>query len=193
MECLSTRFTAALFNMSYFGKFYITGKDAQKAVDWIFTNDISGDGGKTIYTCMLNKNAGIEADLTVSLLDDDTPDVQAVLNPAPKVMVRDNRRCLVAVSKQEISSCQSRGFYIAAAGGAAYHNLAHIQQSLQDAGFNDVQLKDCSRQMGMLSIQGPRSRQILQSLTDTDLRNQAFPFSTHKIINVAGHQVKEHG
>ena len=26
--------------MSYFGKYFISGKDAQKAVDWIFTNDL---------------------------------------------------------------------------------------------------------------------------------------------------------
>ncbi len=38
VECLSTRTAAALFNMSYFGKFYLTGPDARKAVDWVFTN-----------------------------------------------------------------------------------------------------------------------------------------------------------
>ena len=55
--------------MSYFGKYYLTGPDAQKAADWIFTARMDGEQGKTIYTCMLNKQAGIEADLTVSLIE----------------------------------------------------------------------------------------------------------------------------
>ena len=55
--------------MSYFGKFFLRGPDADKAVEWIFTNSIANcPVGKTVYTCMLNKNAGIEADLTVSVL-----------------------------------------------------------------------------------------------------------------------------
>ena len=69
-ECVATRNDAALFNMSYFGKFFLSGKDASKAVDWIFTNQISQHNvGKTVYTCMLNSKAGIEADLTVSVID----------------------------------------------------------------------------------------------------------------------------
>ena len=39
-ECLSCRENAAIFNMSYFGKFYLVGPDAQKAVNWICTNDV---------------------------------------------------------------------------------------------------------------------------------------------------------
>ncbi len=37
-ECLSARLGAALFNMSYFGKFYLGGRRAQEAADWIFSN-----------------------------------------------------------------------------------------------------------------------------------------------------------
>jgi len=82
-----------------------------------------------------------------------------------------------------------RGFYIAAAGGAAYQNLAHIQTALQDGGF-DVSLTDQSRDMGMLSLQGPASREILAELTDAKLDNASFPFSTHQLIKVAGHTVR---
>jgi glycine cleavage system aminomethyltransferase T len=70
-ECLSTRNAAGLFNMSYFGKFYVSGSDAQQAVDWIFSNKLDVAHGKTVYTCMLNKRAGVEADLTVSVIDAD--------------------------------------------------------------------------------------------------------------------------
>lgn len=34
------------------------------------------------------------------------------------------------------------------------------------------------------------SRELLECLTSADLSNEAFPFSTHKVINVAGHDVR---
>jgi len=163
-ECLATRTTAGLFNMSYFGKFYLTGPDAQAAADWVFTAPMDGMEGKTIYTCMLNKSAGIEADLTVSVIDSGEG---TSADPA----------------------FSGRGFYIAAAGGAAYQNFAHIQQSIQDAGFN-VKLEDRTREMGMLSLQGPTARAILEKVTSSSLDNSSFPFSTNKMVEVAGHKVR---
>ncbi|XP_023344278.1 sarcosine dehydrogenase, mitochondrial isoform X2 [Eurytemora carolleeae] len=163
-ECLATRTTAGVFNMSYFGKFYLTGPDAQAAANWIFTGNMDCPPGRTVYTCMLNKMAGIEADLTVSVLESGEGG-----SVDPKFT--------------------GTGFYIAAAGGAAYQNLSHIQKTVQDAGF-DVNITDKSREMGMLSIQGPRSRDILSRLTSEPLDNLSFPFSTHKMITVAGHRVR---
>jgi len=56
--------------MSYFGKLFLSGKKAAEAAEWIFTNRIKSlDDGRTVYTCMLNKNGGIEADLTVSRVE----------------------------------------------------------------------------------------------------------------------------
>jgi len=42
----------------------------------------------------------------------------------------------------------------------------------------------------MLSIQGRNSRALLQEITGEDLSNEAFPFSTHKIVEIAGHKVR---
>lgn len=36
--------------MSYFAKFYLTGPDAQKAVDWIFTNNMAKPPGTKMYS-----------------------------------------------------------------------------------------------------------------------------------------------
>ena len=41
---------------------------------------------------------------------------------------------------------------MAAAGGAAYHNYAHILAAIQDKKLN-CQLEDVSRQFGMISLQ----------------------------------------
>ncbi|KAM4634695.1 sarcosine dehydrogenase, mitochondrial [Polymixia lowei] len=164
-ECLSCRNAVAVFDMSYFGKFYLTGPDAKKAADWLFTADVNKKPGSTVYTCMLNKNGGAEADLTVSRLEPGT----ANLPLAP----------------------QSNGdvYYLAIGGGVAEHNWNHIKTVLQDQGFH-CQLTDHSEDMGMISIQGPKSREVLQEVLDADLSNEAFPFSTHKVVSAAGHQVR---
>ena len=41
----------------------------------------------------------------------------------------------------------------------------------------------------MLSLQGPKSREILGNICDADLSNEAFPFSSHRLTNIAGHEV----
>ncbi|CAG04873.1 unnamed protein product, partial [Tetraodon nigroviridis] len=143
----------AVFDMSYFGKFYLTGPDAKKAADWLFTADV-------------NKKPG-------------------------------------------------DAYYLAIGGGVAEHNWNHIQTVLQDQGLR-CQLADHSEDMGMISIQGPKrqrplvdrlwfrevyfhlppaqrsllGREVLQEVLDADLSNDAFPFSTHKVVSAAGHQVR---
>ncbi|KAG1680638.1 Sarcosine dehydrogenase, mitochondrial [Nymphon striatum] len=163
-EVLCCRERVAVFNMSYFGKFYLTGPDAKKAADWIYTNHVTKPAGATTYTCMCNKRGGVEADLTVS-----------------------------AINPGEGSACDPQfegyGYYIAAGGGAAQQNWSHILTVIQDNKF-DVSLTDYSEEMGMLSIQGPKSRDVLNKISDADLSNENFKFSTNQIINVAGHKVR---
>uniref|UniRef100_A0A665WW32 Sarcosine dehydrogenase n=1 Tax=Echeneis naucrates TaxID=173247 RepID=A0A665WW32_ECHNA len=163
-ECLSCRHGVAVFDMSYFGKFYLTGPDAKKAADWLFTADVNKKPGSTVYTCMLNKRGGVEADLTVSRLEPGA----ANLPLAPE-------------SNGDV-------YYLAIGGAVAEHNWNHIRTVFQDQGFR-CQLTDHSENMGMISIQGPKSREVLQEVLDRDLSNEAFPFSTHKVVNAAGHQV----
>jgi hypothetical protein len=81
---------------------------------------MDGDPGKTVYTCMLNRGAGIEADLTVSILE--AGGSGGPLQPA----------------------FQGRGFYVAAAGGAAYQNWAHIQQTVQVGDYSLYSVVDTS-------------------------------------------------
>ncbi|XP_064457515.1 sarcosine dehydrogenase, mitochondrial-like [Ornithodoros turicata] len=163
-ECLACRKNVALFNMSYFGKFYLTGPDAQKAADFIFTSNMQKPVGSTIYTCMLNGQGMVEADLTVSIV---APGQGTSCDPA----------------------FTGRGFYVAAAGFCAHHCLSHMRSVIQDHKWN-VAVEDHSTNMGMLSIQGPNSRNLLQSLTDEDLSDGSFPFSTNKVINIAGYKVR---
>ncbi|XP_006108791.2 sarcosine dehydrogenase, mitochondrial-like, partial [Myotis lucifugus] len=163
-ECLACRGAAAVFDMSYFGKFYLVGADARKAADWLFSADVSRPPGSTVYTCMLNARGGTESDLTVSRLA-----------PGPE-------------ASPLAPTFEGDAFYLAVGGAVAQHNWSHITSVLQDQRFR-CQLIDSSEDLGMISIQGPASRAILQEVLDADLSNEAFPFSTHKLVRAAGHLV----
>src|SRR5690606_29592822 len=58
-------------DQSSFAKYELSGKDAQKALDWICANDVSKPAGRLTYTQLLNSRGGIESDLTVARLADE--------------------------------------------------------------------------------------------------------------------------
>jgi sarcosine dehydrogenase len=66
------REAVGIFDQSSFAKYEMTGRDAQKALDWICANDVSKPAGRLTYTQLLNSRGGIEADLTVARLTDET-------------------------------------------------------------------------------------------------------------------------
>ncbi|XP_036074095.1 sarcosine dehydrogenase, mitochondrial isoform X4 [Rousettus aegyptiacus] len=166
-ECLACRGAAAVFDMSYFGKFYLVGEDASKAADWLFSADVSRPPGSTVYTCMLNHRGGTESDLTVSRLA-----------PGPR-------------GSPLAPAFEGDGYYLAVGGAAVQHNWSYILSVLQDRRFR-CQLIDSSEDLGLISIQGPASRAILREVLDADLSNEAFPFSTHKLVTAAGHLESAH-
>ena len=61
-----------IFDQSSFAKYELTGADALKALDWICANDVNKPVGRLTYTQLLNTRGGIEADLTVSRLAEET-------------------------------------------------------------------------------------------------------------------------
>ena len=69
---LATREGVALFDMSSFAKFRLEGPDAEAVLQDVCTCDAAIAAGDVRYTQWLNKNGGIEADLTISRLNSDT-------------------------------------------------------------------------------------------------------------------------
>lgn len=69
-ECLAARDNAVLTDLSCYGKFHVTGKDALVALNWVSANDIDVPVGHSVYTHWLNARGGVEADLTVTRLQD---------------------------------------------------------------------------------------------------------------------------
>jgi glycine cleavage system aminomethyltransferase T/glycine/D-amino acid oxidase-like deaminating enzyme len=65
-EHMAMRERVGIYDISSFGKFEISGPDAEQALQWICAGDISVDPGNLVYTQWLNARGGIEADVTAS-------------------------------------------------------------------------------------------------------------------------------
>ncbi len=70
-EHRAMRENVGVYDISSFGKFEVSGPDAEKALQWICAGDVAVDTGSLIYTQWLNHQGGIEADVTLSKLADD--------------------------------------------------------------------------------------------------------------------------
>lgn len=145
------REAVGIFDQSSFAKYELSGRDAAKALDWICANDVSKPAGRLTYTQLLNTRGGIEADLTVSRLADDT-------------------------------------FYIVTGTGFRTHDFGWIEDHIPKG--SDVTFKDVTEEFGTLSLMGPKSRDVLSAVTDTDISNAAFPFGHVRTLRIAGHEVR---
>ena len=68
-ESTNTRKNVGLFELSPFSKFELKGEKVHQELQRLCTANISNEPGKIKYTQMLNKDGGIEADLTVICID----------------------------------------------------------------------------------------------------------------------------
>lgn len=69
-EVRATTGAAGLFDQSSFAKFDVRGPGALALLQRLCANDVDQPAGAVIYTQLLNQRAGIEADLTVTRLDE---------------------------------------------------------------------------------------------------------------------------
>jgi len=70
-EHKAVRDSVGIYDISSFGKFEVSGPDAEKALQWICAGDVAVEPGNLVYTQWLNQRGGIEADVTVSRTDPD--------------------------------------------------------------------------------------------------------------------------
>ncbi|MDH3499674.1 MAG: FAD-dependent oxidoreductase [Acidimicrobiia bacterium] len=70
-ECAAVRTQVGLFDQTSFAKFEVRGPDAMTVLNRISANEVDTEPGKIVYTQWLNHRGGIEADLTVTRLDED--------------------------------------------------------------------------------------------------------------------------
>ncbi|WP_428686414.1 GcvT family protein [Roseibium sp.] len=75
-------------------------------------------------------------------------------------------------------------YYIVTGTGYATHDFDWISRNIP-AGMN-AQLVDITSSNSVLSLMGPKARDILEKVTSSDVSNEAFPFGTVKVIGIAG-------
>jgi 4-methylaminobutanoate oxidase (formaldehyde-forming) len=67
----ATREGVILMDMSFMAKFEVQGRDAGRVLNQVSANDVDGRSGQITYTQWLNEHGTLEADLTVTKLDDE--------------------------------------------------------------------------------------------------------------------------
>ena len=63
-----TRSSVTLFDETSFGKLHISGRDAEAVLQRLCTADVDTEVGRSVYTGMLDRRGGYEADVTVTRL-----------------------------------------------------------------------------------------------------------------------------
>jgi heterotetrameric sarcosine oxidase gamma subunit len=133
-----------LMDMSFMSKFLVQGRDAGPALERICANRVDGETGVITYTQWLNEGGTIEADLTVTKLDEDR-------------------------------------FWVVASDTAHRHVETWMRRHLGDA---HAFVADVTGAYAQINIQGPRSRELLASVTSHDMSNEAFPFRAAREIDL---------
>jgi heterotetrameric sarcosine oxidase gamma subunit len=134
----ATRTGVILMDMAFMAKFGVQGRDAGRVLEQVSANHVNGDPGRITYTQWLNHGGTLEADLTVTKLDEDR-------------------------------------FWVVASDTAHRHAETWLRRHIGDA---HAFVTDVTSGYAQINIQGPRSRELLSSVTDADLSNEAFPFRT---------------
>jgi len=68
----ATRNGVIVMDMSFMAKFLVQGRDAAACLERISANQVTAEAGRITYTQWLNERGRLEADLTVTKLDDET-------------------------------------------------------------------------------------------------------------------------
>ncbi len=131
-------------DMSFMSKFLVQGRDAGALLQHLSANHVDGDPGVITYTQWLNDAGTLEADLTVTKLDDER-------------------------------------FWVVASDTAHRHVETWLRRHVGD---RHAVVSDLTSGFAQLNVQGPRSRELLQSLTTVDLSNEAFPFRTARSVDL---------
>ena len=122
-------------DMSFMSKFLVQGRDAGALLQRLSANSVDGDAGVITYTQWLNDGGTLEADLTVTKLDDER-------------------------------------FWVVASDTAHRHAETWMRRHTGDL---HAFVTDQSSGFAQLNVQGPRSRELLQSLTSVDLSERRVP------------------
>ncbi len=72
-----------------------------------------------------------------------------------------------------VTRVEPERFYVVSAAATEEHDFAWLRAQLDD---DSVRLENVTARYGVLTLAGPRSRELLAQLADEDVSNEAFPF-----------------
>ncbi len=142
-ETNNTMTNVGLFDLTPFSKFEIKSDLAHEELQKICTSNIKHKIGKCTYTHMLNKDGGIETDLTVVCLNENH-------------------------------------FRIISSAATRERDKFHIKKYLS----NEIEVNDVTDEYCVFGIFGPKSRLLMQKLSEDDFSNENFKFATSKYIKI---------
>ena len=83
-----------------------------------------------------------------------------------------------------ITRTEPARFHVVSAAATELHDYAWLEWHLPDDG--SVELHNDTERYGVLTLAGPRSRELLQSLVADEISREAFPFFRARRLEVAG-------
>jgi 4-methylaminobutanoate oxidase (formaldehyde-forming) len=135
-----------VMDMSFMAKFLVQGRDAARILNHISANDVDGPSGVITYTQWLDEAGKLQADLTVTKLDDER-------------------------------------FWVVASDTAHRHVETWMRRHIEADGGHAF-VTDVTSGHAQINVQGPRSRELMQSITTQDLSNERFPFRAAREIDI---------
>ena len=81
-----------------------------------------------------------------------------------------------------VTRFDERSFLVVTSGTSIVHDLDWLHRGIPDEAHAFV--TDVTNAFAVLSVMGPRSRELLAALTDADLSSEAFPFATSREIDL---------
>lgn len=91
-------------------------------------------------------------------------------------------------SEYTITRLNDEHFYLLSAAAANLRNSDQLNQCKRTG--EQITIKNITDEWGVLVLAGPRTRDLLTKITDTDLTNEHFPWLTGKEIDLAGVRIR---
>ncbi len=149
-EHAAVRQECGLIDMSFMAKFLVQGPDAGRALNRLSTADVDGDeaGGRITYTQWLDEDGLVQADVTVAKCP---PHVGIAGGPP------------------------GASFLVVATDTMNGRVEAYLRRQLRRLRAN-AHVTNVTGGLAQINVQGPRSRELLQRCTTSDLSDAALPF-----------------
>ena len=144
-----------LIDMSFMSKFLVQGRDAGRVLDYLCTARVDGSSGVITYTQMLSPRGTLLADLTVTKL------------PA-------------------LPTGEPDAFLVVATDTAHRHVESLLRRGIADYGDGGAfaTVSDVTGGYAQLNLQGPRSRELLATVTSAQVSDAAFAFRDAQRIDI---------